>query len=81
MARRTVGTNLGVFPRPSFDQHLRLPKSIENLWIQKLVSPFAIERFNVSVFPGTSRLNEERFHFDLPEPLPNSVSSEFRAIT
>ena len=65
---------------PPFDEHLGLLQSIEDLSIQELVSQSTVERFNVSVFPRTARLNEESFHADLFEPLPNGFSCELRSV-
>ena len=80
IAQSTVGSNMAVLPPSRFDQHLRLPKSIENLSIQKLISQTTVERFNVPVFPGTAGLNEERLHVDLFKPPSYGMSRKLRSI-
>ncbi len=58
-----------VFVSPSFDQYFGFDQCVEDLPIQQLVAELSIERFDVSVFPGASWLNEQRLHVDSAEPL------------
>ena len=53
-----------MFP-PSLDQQLRLKHGVKELAVQQLISEFAIEDFDRTVFPRTTRLDEQSLYFDL----------------
>src|SRR6185437_11210181 len=65
---------------PLLDHHVCLFERIENLSIQTLVSQLPVERFAVSVLPGTPRLDEERLGAHRGHPLPHSPCGHLRAV-
>ena len=60
---------------PPFDDHLGLSKSIENVPVERLISQFSIEGFDVSILPGASWLDEQGLDSDPPKPAPDRLSS------
>ena len=57
-----------------------LLERVEDLAIEKLVPQSGVERLDVAVLPGTTRLDEERCHVEPAEPLPNRLGGEFRSV-
>ncbi len=78
--QRAVWSESVVLSAPAFDQDLRLPKRVENLEVQELVSELSVERLHVAVLPGTSGLDEKRSYLDALEPISSSVGRELRAV-
>lgn len=68
-----------VLPRP-FDQHTTFEQRLEYLRIEQLIPQFAVEAFDVAVRPRRARLDEERLHADLPEPVSHGRCCELRAV-
>jgi len=60
IAQRAVRAHSVVMRSPHFHNDLSFFERIENLPVQTLVSQLAIERLTVSIFPRTSRLDEQR---------------------
>jgi len=54
-----MGPESVVLLPPPFDDHLDLPKGIENLPIEDLISEFSIEGLVVSILPGAAWLDEQ----------------------
>ena len=75
-----MGPESVVFLPPSFDDHLGLLKSIENLPIEDLISEFSIEGFVVSILPGAAWLDEQGLDSDPSKPVPDRRSSKFGSI-
>ena len=69
-----------VFMPPALDQHLRLRQCLEDLPVQALIPQSAIERFHIAVFPRAARLDEQRLHVRLIEPLSYACSRKHRAV-
>ena len=63
-----------------FDEDLRVSQREEDLAVQTLVPQFSIEAFAMAVFPGAAGPDVERFHVEFAEPIPYSLSNEFRSI-
>ena len=57
-----------VLPPPALGEHLDLLERVEDLAVEKLVSQSGIERLDVAVLPGATRLDEERSHLEPAEP-------------
>ena len=75
-----MGPESIVFLPPPFDDYLSLLKGVEYLPIEYLVSQFSIERFVVSILPGTAWLDEQGLDSDPSKPAPDSLSRKFRPI-
>src|SRR5208337_1386528 len=65
---------------PVLYQHLRLQKSHEYLTVEELVPELAVKRFDVAIFPGTSRLYIKTSHSQVTEPFANRFGCEFRPV-
>lgn len=68
-----------LFP-PPLDDYLRLPERVEQLPVQLLIPHLAVKALAVAVLPGRARLDEQRLHADLAEPVPHDMGSELGAI-
>src|SRR5271155_4764951 len=55
---------------PHLDQHLRFRQTVEDLPIQQFIPQLSIEALNVSIFPRTTRFDEQRLHAYFRQPLP-----------
>jgi hypothetical protein len=75
-----VGSDGVVLPAPHPDQYLSLLQRIEDLPCQQFVSHFPIEQFNISIFPGTARFDEQRLDFQSAQPGTHFLGGELRAI-
>ena len=53
------------------DQDLSFLQCVEELPVQEFIPELTVERLYVTILPGTSGLDVERLHTDLPEPVPN----------
>ena len=78
--RRAVRPKRVVLFSPPFDQGLRFPQRVEDLSLEQLVSQLSVERLDVTVLPGASRLDEESFDVQSLEPIANGFSCEFRSV-
>lgn len=65
---------------PGFDQDFCLAQIEEDFPRQQLVAQLAVEALAVTIFPGRSRLNVQRFHADPFEPFAQCCCNELRAI-
>ena len=53
---------------PHLNQDLSFFQSVEDFPIQQFVSHPPIERFNISVFPGAARFDEQRLDLQIGQP-------------
>ena len=60
-----------VIHSPAVNHPPRFGQAEEQFAIEQLVAKSAIERFNVSVFPGTPLGDKQRLHFRLGQPTTN----------
>ena len=65
---------------PPLDQHACLRHRVEDLAVQQLVAQLAVQALHVAVLPGAARLDVERLHPDLAEPLPHRRRGEFAPV-
>lgn len=65
---------------PCFDQRPGLQKRIKEFPIKEFISQLSVKRFDIAVFPGTPRFNEERLHSKMIKPLANLFGRKFRAV-
>ena len=75
-----MGPKSVVLSPPSFDEHLGLSKSIENLPVEHLISEFSIKRFVVPILPGAAWFDEQGLDSDPPKSTPDRFSSKFGPI-
>ncbi len=69
-----------VVPAPPLQHDLGFAQRVEDLAVQQLVPQLAVEALVVAVLPGTARLDEERLHAHLRQPLPHRLGREFRPV-
>jgi len=69
-----------VMPSPGFDQDFRFAQIIEDFPRQQLVAKFGIETLAIAIFPWAARLDIERLHADLAQPIAQGRGYELRAI-
>ena len=55
-------------------------KCCEDLSVEQFIPELAVERFDISVLPGTARLDEEGSHPESSEPLPYRLCRELGSI-
>ena len=65
---------------PLFDQHFRLLRRVEDLFIQELVRQLSIDTLFVAVLPWAARFNDMRLHVDPPEPASDGLGCEPRPV-
>gem|GEM_PF-5580447 len=65
---------------PPLDQHPRLRHRVEDLAVQELVAQFAVQALHVAVLPRVARLDAERLHTHLSEPLAHRRRGEFAPV-
>ena len=65
---------------PLLDEDVRFFECIEYLPVQKFVTNFAIEAFNIPVLPRRTCLNISRLRADGVDPPANSFCNTFRPI-
>src|ERR1700679_140454 len=62
------------------DQHLRFLQAREDLPVQQLIAQLPIEAFDVSILPRTPRLDEQRLHSKILQPVTHHRGRELRAV-
>lgn len=65
---------------PAFNDHLGFPHIVEYFSIEQLISEFAVEALNISIFPRTSGLNKKRLGPEPRQPLPDCLGGKLGAI-
>ena len=73
-------THLIILPSPLLYQDLSFFQSREYFPIRKLVPQLSIKRFNISVFPGTTRFHKQSLHTQAVKPSSHCFSGKLRAI-
>ena len=73
------GVCVVVFP-PLFDQNSSLAQAVEELAVAQFIPPH-IEAFAISVFPGGSWLDAGGLRTTGGNPVPDSLSNEFRPLS
>ena len=69
-----------MFP-PFLDQDLSFTQVIEYVSIEKLVSHPTIEAITLSLLTWVSRFDVDRLSADGCNPVPDSLSDQFKAVT
>ena len=73
-------TFLVILEAPVFGQHFGFQQRSEYLTVEKLITQFIVEAFNVTVLPWAAWLDVKAFYMTLFEPVLDGISNEFRAI-
>ena len=69
-----------VVVEPIGDEYLGFEQGGEAFAVQQFVPELAIKRFDVAVFPGTARLDEERLDLSAAQPVLHGVSTKLRTV-
>ena len=80
MTRGTVWANSVVFLMPPLDEDLSLFEGIEDFAIEQFITHFAVEAFDIAVFPRAAWRDEERRDAQPFQPLPHRLGGEFGAV-
>ena len=66
---------------PLFDQHLCLPECVKQFSVQQFTSEFAVKGLTVTVLPGATWRDVERFRAQAAQPCPELPGNHLRANT
>ena len=80
VAQRRVRPLRVVFHAPPLRQNLCLLQRVKDLAVQELIAQLAVEALTVPVFPWASSLDVQHPGADFPQPFPQLVSDELRAV-
>ena len=75
-----LGSFFVVFPPPGLDDHCGMGQVNEPVLIQAFVAEATIERFDVGVLIGFSRLNQKQFHATSMCPVQHCPTAEFLTV-
>ena len=81
IAQRAVRSHGVVMRSQNFDDNLSFFERIENLPVQTLVAQLAVERFTVSVFPTTPRLDKQRSRAYCLQPALHPLRRHFAPLS
>jgi hypothetical protein len=80
VAQRRVRSLCVVFHVPPLRQNLCPLQRVKDLAVQELIAQLAVEALTVPVFPWASSLDVQHPGADFPQPFPQLVSDELRAV-
>ncbi len=80
ISQTAVRSFLVVVLFPLLSQHPRLCHATKQLHRQQLISKATVKALRITILPGRSRLDVQRFHPQRSQPRPNLPRDEFRAI-
>jgi len=80
VSQRTVGPDGVVVHLPPLNEYLRFQQCLEDLPVEQFNPQLSVERLDIAVLSGRSRLDEQRPHADSIEPITDFPCGELRTV-